>query len=193
MRSFMIKAALPLVLITALIASPSCIFDPKEDPEVRPDFEIQWPGMTSRDDVIKTVLLAYKYPKEAESVSRYNGALHSLFFFGLDPSDVGVGELPILTRAIDVASTEWIFEKESLLELTIPETGTWNEYNEIEGEPCENCWESTRGYTIRFQIGDEDMTYQSPAGQASVIIIVAPDEDDSSKWVLRAMYDVVRN
>ena len=191
MRSFMIKAALPLVLITALIASPSCIFDPKQDPEVPPINEIQWPGMTNRDDVVTTILLAYANPKLGESVSRYNGVLHSLFFFGLDPADVGVGEPPILTRAIDIAATEWIFEVESTLVLTIPETGTWDPYPEIEGGACENCWESTRGYTIRLQIGDEETTYESSAGKASVIIIVSPDENDASKWVLRAMYDIM--
>ena len=193
MRSFMIKAALPLVLITALIASPSCIFDPKEEIDPPPIPVVEWPDMTNRDDVIKTILLAYEYPKEGESVSRYNGLLHSLFFFGLDPIDVGVGEPPILTRAEEIASTEWMFDVASELVLTIPETGTWNPYTEIEGGTCENCWESTRGYTIRFQIGDEEMTHVSSAGKASVIIIVAPDEADSSKWVLRAMYDVMNN
>ena len=146
--------------------------------------------MTQRDDVIETILLAYEYPKEGESVSRYNGVLHSLFFFGLDPADVGVGEPPILTRALDVASTEWMFDVSSELVLTIPETGTWQSYPEIGGGPCENCWESTRGYTIRFQIGDESTTYESSAGRASVIIIVSPDEADPTKWVLRAMYDI---
>jgi len=178
-----------LLLALALAFSVSCN-DPAS-PAKEDDDPIDWPGMTNRDDVVKTVLLAYANPKEGESVSRYNGVLHSLFFFGLDPSDVGVGESPILTRAEDIAATEWIFEGTSLLELLIPETGTWDPYNEIEGEPCVDCWETTREYRIRAQFGDEDITYQSPAGRASVIIIVAPDETDSSKWVLRAMYDVV--
>ena len=181
-----------LLLSLALTLAVSCN-DPAKPVVEDPGDGINWPGMTDRDDVVKTVLLAYANPKEGVSVSKYNGVLHSLFFFGLDPSDVRVGEPPILTRAEDIAATEWIFQNESMLELTIPETGTWNPYTEIEGQPCVDCWESTRGYTIRFQIGDEEMTHESSAGKASVIIIVAPDEADSSKWVLRAMYDVMNN
>ena len=180
-----------LLLSLALTLAVSCN-DPAS-PAKEDDEGIDWPAMTSRDDVVETLLLTYANPKEGESASKYNALLHSQYFFGLDPRDVGAGDMPILTRAQDVASTEWIFENESLLELTIPESGTWNEYNELEGEPCVNCWESTRGYHIRVQFGNEDTTYQSPAGSAFVSIIVAPDENDSSKWVLRAMYDILSN
>jgi hypothetical protein len=193
MRSFMFKAALPLLLVSALLLSPACIFDPQEKLDPPPVPVVEWPDMTQRDDVVETILIAYEYPKEGESVSRYNALLHSKYFFGLDPADVGVGEPPIFTRAEEIRTTERIFELESLLELTVAETGTWNPYNEIEGEPCENCWESTREYRIRAQFGDEDITYQSPAGRASVIIIVAPDEADATKWVIRAMYDILSN
>jgi hypothetical protein len=180
-----------LLLALALAFSVSCN-DPAS-PAKEEDEGIDWPGMTSKDDVVRTLLLTYENPKEGESVSRFTALLHSNYFFALDLSDVGVGEPAILTRAVDIAATEWIFENTSLLELIIAETGTWNPYNEIEGEPCENCWESTREYRIRVQFGDEDRTYQSPAGRAAVIIIVAPDEADSSKWVLRAMYDFMNN
>jgi hypothetical protein len=193
MRSFMFKAALPLLLVSVLIVTPACIFDPKEDVKLPPPVEVEWPDMTQRDDVVETILLAYEYPKEGESVSRYNALLHSEYFFGLDPGDVGVGGSPILTRAEETYTTERIFELESLLDLTIAETGTWNSYPEIDGEPCIDCWESTREYRIRAQFGDEDTTYQSPAGRASVIIIVARDENDDTKWVLRAMYDTLSN
>ncbi len=164
--------------------------DPIEDPIEDP---IGWPAMTEKDDVIKTVLLAYEYPKEGESTSRFNVLLHSNYFFALEPRDVEPGESPVLTRAADIAATEWIFENTSLLELIIGETGSWNTYPEIEGEPCVDCWESTREYRIRAQFGDETTTFQSPAGRVAVIIIVAPDETDSSKWVLRAMYDIMSN
>ena len=57
MRRSMFKAALPLLLITVLLAPQSCIFDPKEGPDDRPDNPIVWPDMTERDDVIKMVIL----------------------------------------------------------------------------------------------------------------------------------------
>jgi hypothetical protein len=180
-----------LLLALALAFSVSCN-DP-ESPIDDDDPGIEWPGMTSRDDVVRTLLLTYANPKEGESVSKFNALLHSSYFFALNPSDVGVGGSPVLARAEDIAATEWIFESTSLLDLSVAETGTWNSYPEIDGEPCIDCWESTREYRIRAQFGDEDTTYQSPAGRASVIIIVARDEADSSKWVIRAMYDIMSN
>ena len=192
MEGILKKTTITLLLFAlALTFSVSCN-DPAS-PAKEDDEGVDWPAMTEKDDVVKTVVLAYTYPKEGESVSRYNRVLHSLYFFGLEPGDVGVGDPPILARVQDIAATERIFELESLLELIIAETGTWNSYPEIDGEPCIDCWESTREYRIRAQFGDEDTTYQSPAGRASVIIIVAPDEADSSKWVIRAMYDVISN
>jgi hypothetical protein len=177
----------------ALAMAPSCIFDPKEEVIPPPPIDVDWPDMTSRDDVVKTVVLAYKYPKYGESVSKYNAILHSEYFFKLAEGDVGVGESPIITRAQDIVVTEWIFDNQSMLELTIPETGTWDVFEEMDGEPCVNCWESTREYRIRVQFGDDETTYQSPAGSAFVTIIVSPDESDPGKWVLRAMYDILTN
>ncbi len=177
-----------LLLALALTLAVSCN-DPASPAKEDDDPGIDWPGMTSQDDVVRTLLLTYENPKEGESASRFNALLHSSYFFGLDPSDVGVGGSPILTRAVDIAATEWIFENTSLLELIIGETGSWISYPEIEGQPCADCWETTREYRIRAQFGDEDTIFQSSAGRASVIIIVAPDEADSSKWVIRAIYD----
>jgi hypothetical protein len=187
----MFKAALPLLLITVLLAPQSCIFDPQEDPDDRPVDPIDWPDMTERDDVIKMVILCYENPKNAGAVSRYNGLLESGYFFKFADGDVEPGDPTIMERVVDIKSTEGIFEFESMLELTItPEKGSWYEYLELEGEPCENCWSTERQYFIRAQFGDEETTYQSPVGRAYLTVIVSPDEDDASKWVLRAIFDL---
>ena len=186
-----LKTALPLLLITAMLASPSCIFDPKEDPVIPVKDPIVWPDMTTRDDAIKVVVLSYENPNDAGSESKYNALLHSQYFFKLHSSDVGDGESQIMTRAEDLLSTAWIFEEQTVLELTIdPEIGSWDTVDLVEGDPCENCWETTRSYFIRFQFEDEGTIYQSPPERAFVRIIVAPDENDTTKWVLRAMFDL---
>ena len=191
MSRSMFKAALPLLLITALLASQSCIFDPKEDPVIPPDDPVVWPDMTARDDVIKTVVLCYENPKSSEAQSGYEALLHSEYFFGFAPGDVEPGDPTIMERGRDIESTLWIFEVESMLELTItPEEGSWYEYPEIDGEPCVNCYSTERQYFIRAQLGDEGTTYQSPVGKAFASVIVSPDENDSTKWVLRAIYDL---
>ncbi len=192
MRRSMFKAALPLLLITVLLAPQSCIFDPQEDPDDRPVDPIDWPDMTERDDVIKMVILCYENPKNAGAVSRYNGLLESGYFFKFAAGDVEPGDPTIMDRAWDIRSTEGIFEYETMLELSIiPEVGQWYPYPEIGGEPCENCHSTERQYFIRAQFDGEGTISQSPVGRAFVTIIISPDESDSSKWVIRAMFDLV--
>lgn len=185
------NATLPLLLITALIAAPSCIFDPKPNDDPPPPVRVEWPDLTNRDDVAKTIVLCYENPQNSESMVRYEGLLHSQYFFAFDPDDVDPEIGPIMTKALDVVSTAWIFENQTLLYLSVdPEDGgSWEQYPEINGEPCENCWSGRRQYSIRAQFGDDGTIYQSTEGAAAVTIIVAPDEDNPSKWVLRAMYD----
>ena len=181
----------PFILLVAVAAmlAVSCGEDPQTP--VREDDEIPWPAMTDRDDVIKTIVLCYENPKSGESVSRYNKLLHSGYFFKFADGDVDPGDPSYMDRAMDIRSTEGIFEFESMLELSIiPEVGQWYPYPEIWGEPCENCHSTERQYFIRAQFDKEGTTYQSPVGQAFVSIIISPDEDDSSKWVIRAMYDL---
>ncbi len=183
------KKTLVMILAAALFLVVSCGDDPT-DP-VKDDDDLTWPAMTSRDDVIKTVVLAHNNPKYGESLSKYNAVLHSQYFFGLDATDVQPGDPPFMARAEDIASTEFMFSNSTILDLTItPEEGSWYEYPEIGGEPCANCWGTERQYFIRVQIGDETTIYQSPPGRAFAVFIVAPDESDPSKWVLRAIYDL---
>ena len=194
MRRSLVKAALPLLLITAMLSSPSCIFDPKEDPVIQVKDPIEWPDMTVRDDVIEVVVLGYGNPRDGGSVSEYNALLHSQYFFKLHEDDVlNPGDSQIMTRVEDLASTEWLFGVNTMLELTItPEVGSWDAVDPptVEGDPCENCWETTRQYFIRAQLEDEGTIFQSPPERAFVRIIVAPDENDATKWVLRAMFDL---
>jgi hypothetical protein len=191
MRRSVLKTALPLLLITAMLAAPSCIFDPKEDPVIPVKDPVVWPDMTTRDDAIKVVVLAYQNPNDSGSDSKYNALLHSQYFFKLHSSDVEPTESQIMTRVQDLLSTEWIFDNQTMLELSItPEIGSWDAVELVEGDPCDNCWETTRSYYIRAQFEDEGTIYQSPPTSAFVRIIVAPDESDATKWVLRAMFDL---
>ena len=179
-----------LLLAVAMMSVVSCSDEPVK---IKPPYEepdIDWPFMTDRDDVIETIVLCYDNPRHSQTTARYMELLHSQYFFGFAPRDVPPGEPPILTRVQDIAATEWIFANQTRLELAItPEVGSWYEYSELEGEPCENCYGTERQYFIRAQFGDETTTYQSTPGRAFAVVIVAPDESDPTKWVLRAMYD----
>ena len=191
MRISTFKAALPLMIVAVLLTAPSCIFSPEEEKVIPPPVDIDWPTMEDRDDVLEVISLAYKYPKGAESSSRYEAILHSQYLFHLSESDYVPGEPTFFTRAEDILSTNWIFDNEASLTLDVGLTGSWEEEPMVDGEPCDNCWVSERLYSIRAQFGTDETVYQSKAGATSVIVIVAPDESDPTKWVLRAMYDTV--
>ena len=193
MRRSMFRSALPLLLIAAMLVSPSCIFDPKENEEIKVDPPVEWPDRTSRDDVIEIVVLSYQEQNRDpdQAISKYRDVLHSQYFFRLHPDDVEPGGSQIMARLEDEASTEWIFGNETMLELEITDVGAWDPIAEVEGEPCENCWETTRQYYVQAQFGDETTIFQSPPERAFVTIIAAPDENDpENKWVLRAMFDL---
>ncbi len=188
------KSSTAIIIALVFMVVASCDDDPPS-PFIPPDDSVSWPDMTSRDDVIKTVVLTYQKRKDGEALSRYNALLHTQYFFGFAPADVQPGDPPIMTRGQDIVSTEFLFDPSmtSVLELVIvPEEGSWYEYPELEGEPCENCYGTERQYFIRVRFGEGTTIYQSPIGSAFVVIIVAPDETDTSKWVVRAIYDIVR-
>ncbi len=182
-----------IILLAAitLVFTASCGDDPTTP--AKDDDSIDWPGMTSRDDVIKTVVLTYMNPRDGESESKYNALLHSQYYFMLHVNDIGFDESPIMSRSEDILSTEWIFAEQTMLELLITpeeEKDSWYPYPDIGGTACDICWVTERQYFIRVQFGDGTNIYQSPIGRAFVGIIVAPDESDASKWVLRAMFDL---
>jgi hypothetical protein len=189
MKKPYMMTAVAAVFLAALITLPSCFEDTTEP--VKEKTAVDWPDMTSRDDVVKTIVLAYTHPNDVQTASKYNALLHSQYFFKFQERDVGPGESPVMTRAEDILSTEWIFENETMLELLLtPEIGSWDACPEIDGAPCEDCWETTRSYFIRAQFGEETVIHQSPPGRVFVTIIAAPEGSDPMKWTIRAIYDI---
>ena len=183
----MIRARLFVLLLAAVVLV--CAGCSKDDP-VKVQVKDPWPDMTSRDDVVSALLFCYSNPTQSKTMQRYEGLLHSQYYFVLSEDDVRPGEDPILSRAHDISVTQLIFENQTDLVLSIPEEGTWLERPDIDGGPCGNCWDTTRSYYIRAQFGAENTIYVSPPERAFVTIVVAPDESDPSKWVIRAMYDL---
>ncbi|MCK4549078.1 MAG: hypothetical protein KAU49_02875 [Candidatus Krumholzibacteria bacterium] len=181
------KTLIILVLLAVLPVLPSCL-----DETVKPVKEappITWPDMSSEEDAIRTLVMCYGNPSLEGVMTIYEDLLHSEYIFRFAPEDVLPDDPPILTRAGDIVSTGWIFENQSELELDIFLAGAWNDYHKIDGATCEGCRETMRGYFIRVQFGKENTVYQCIPDRAFVTIIVAPDESDASKWVIRAIYD----
>lgn len=184
------KTMIILAMLAVLPVFPSCFDEPVTPIKEPPPVEIPWPDMTSEGDVIKTIVLCYEYPKDSESLSKYSALLHSQYFFKLHEDDTMPSDSPLMMRSEDLASTEWLFRELTMLEFLIVEPGPWYELSEIEEEPCDGCYETMRQYFIRVQFGRDGTIFQCRPGSAFVTIVIAPDESDSSKWVIRAIYDL---
>ncbi len=182
------KAVIIFAMLAVLPVLPSCFDEPVKPIKEAPTDT--WPDMTNEDDVIEALVWCYDNPSSGDAMTRYEGLLHSEYFFRLAASDVAEGENPIFTRVEDIAVTGAIFEKQTQLFLNIMELGDWYDCPEVEETPCTGCRETTRQYYIRVQFGRDAKVYQSLPDRASVTIVVAPDESDSSKWVIRAIYDL---
>ena len=188
------RVALPFLLSLSLVLAATGCFE--DDPvKVKEKDPIDWPDLTDRDDVAKTIVLCYENPTDNEAMTRFEGLLHSQYFFAFDPEDVNPGDPVLLTRAEDIIVTQWLFENHTELYLSIyPADGeAWDQLAELYGEPCDDCWSGRREYMISYQQTDESIRLMSTPGSAAVTIIVAPDESDSNKWVLRALFDEYNN
>ena len=187
----MIRKVFALATVIALLAPvASCLDEP-----VRPDkekIETTWPDMTERDELIEALMWCYDNPGRSDVMEKYEGLLHPDFFFMLAPADLIPEEPAYFTRAEDIEVTRALFEIQNELALEIVSSGEWYELQEIEGQPCADCWETTRFYYVMAQLGLDDTIYRSSWEDTDVMIVVAPDVSDPARWSIRAVYDLAR-
>jgi len=180
-----LRFALPLMMILVMAAAPSCILDPEEKVEPPPPPE-PYPARETREDCVTFLLRTYE-DHDGTAGIKYEELLHPDYRFYLQPADVPPGESPFLTRSEDIDGTQnFLFDNPAELSLTLDGSG-WDSYPEIEGEPCIDCWSSTRKYNIRYQ---RELEGTILIGDDSVVIIVAPDPSAEGKYVIRAIYDI---
>lgn len=58
----------------------------------------------------------------------------------------------VLPRETDIWTTGGLFDVCAILGLEIRK-GEWTRVDEVRGKPCENCWETTRGYIFVWSPG----------------------------------------
>jgi len=196
MRRFLnIMILLSLVLSVSFIG---CILDPKPDknpPDLGPQKEFK--PLTEKENVIYNLVLSYA----RTDIAHYEELLHEDYIWVNQPRDQEeFGEF--YRRADDIRMVRHMFEAVNgrykppidRLELTIPifesdsltQSERWSPVPELEnGEPCEDCWETERIYTIKVDIGDK--TYIGD-DKIRIIITSVIDEDNVKKYkILRAI------
>ncbi len=137
-----------LFVAAGLFLFSGCIFgtdDESEPKEPVPDYR----PLTDKENVIHNLVESYKWA----DIEEYTELLHPDYVWFNQPEDVILRGLPeFYTREQDSAMTGGLFsaklgthedplaEIESLT-LTIS-SGGWLDVTELNGDPCEDCWET---------------------------------------------------
>jgi len=180
----MVKTTLKLAMILTvgvlLLGLVGCILNPKDDeaPPTKPKYE--YLDLTHKEDAIQNLVTAYK----EHNVLQVEKLLHSLYIWRNQDYDIANNNLPeYYSRSEEITSTTNIFlaaDKRSeptkyidKLELTIEE-GSWQQVTEFQGQPCTDCWETTREYFITVVMEGGNTTLY---GNDLVVFTIVPVEE----------------
>lgn len=146
----------------ALIASSGCILSPDEEaptPQPKPTYK----PLTEKENLIYNLVMCY----QEHNITRYEELLHPDFIWY---NQVGSAN-EYNERTDDVKMTQGLFQaaegthpnpalKVDKLTLWIDQTPTnqWYTISDINGVPCEDCWETTRAYQITAVMDGGDKT-----------------------------------
>ncbi|MBN2184473.1 MAG: hypothetical protein JW746_04010 [Candidatus Krumholzibacteriota bacterium] len=190
MKKRLLSAA---VFSAALFLINGCILNPETEKPPPPE-PIEWPDLTEKEDVIETITLCYENyntatPSDLETHYReilYDEEGHKYVFY-LQEGDYGPAEEPLLTLEQDVAGSVNIWKYSSGLTLSLSYS-QWEEYTG--DEDCDNCWQTTRTYSIDTSIEYGGEVHDLSGTNMTVIFIIRPQHDDPSKWAIYIAYDL---
>jgi hypothetical protein len=163
--------ALTSIVFVSFVVISGCILNPEEEFNPPPEKKIDWKPLTAKEDCIYNLQLAYDKYNSPEAALKYEELLHSEYIWYMQED----GEF--FLREDDVTATRRIFENAILLDLELQD-GTWDQVDSLGGTPCEDCWETTRIYTIEAQFDPVGKKY---AGHDLVKFVVIPEGTGSEK------------
>jgi hypothetical protein len=181
---------MPALMLLAFVAAlPACFDEPVKPLKQEDVIDAGWEAPASENAVIDALVWCYSNPDHEEVMPRYESLLHSKFFFQMAPEDVMPGKTGLYSRTGDIANTGKLFDLATTLELIINKS-VWFDQPELNGEPCDCCRVMTASYFIFSQFGGDGTVYSTRFESAHVTMIVAPHEEDTGTWVIRAIYDL---
>jgi hypothetical protein len=185
-----------LLPLLSLLAVSGCILSPEKDPDP-PDPTDNFKPLTTKENVLYNLVQSYKFA----DIEKYQELLHLDYIWRNQDSDIAAGKVPseFFTRDQDIQGTHGLFKaflgthpdpsvEVDGIELTI-QPGAWQEITEVDGSPCEDCWETSRIYEI---------TVRTPTktwyGNDLVKFIVVPvDQNGQKLYKLRRGDDILSN
>jgi hypothetical protein len=169
--------------LAILLALSGCIFGPDDKDatpkEPTPDFR----ALTDKENVIHNLVESYRWA----DIEHYAELLHADYIWYNQDKDVQGGLPPFYTRAEDIGMTSNMFmakggthpdptKKIERMKLEIAD-GEWQQLPEIGGEPCSDCWETTRPYMLEIVMDEGNMTLIATALVKFAVVPVAVGEE----------------
>lgn len=197
------KTALLVAVAIILSYSFGCILSPEEEARPNPRPPVRFAVLTAPDSLIYNLVLAYQ-ELHIEEYSKLlldtdDGGYGQEYYWKNQLEDVGNLEEESYPRAIDITRTGNLFQAAKTVpikpehpiidsyELTIY-PGTWSPTDSLWGEPCEDCWETERGYYIELKLGEDRIT----ADHRVRFYVVPIQVDDVTEYRIAVAEDKIK-
>ncbi len=193
-----IRLLIPVVTVLTALAFSSCILSPTEEPPPKPT--PVWKDLTHKEDVISNMVQSYK----VHDITHYQQLLTDEFIWVNNPVDYAnkVVSEESYARDIELTRTGGLFDAAEQkyadqnlwidrLELTIStspnaEVDMWEQMPDYLGNPCSDCWQTTRTYGITAVFGEKTL-----AGVAPVhIVIIGTPSNGKTYYHIARMEDL---
>jgi hypothetical protein len=188
-----IKFAFMTLAVFALVGYSGCILSPDEEVPQKPPVAT-YKSLTDKENIIYNLMQCYK----EHNKDRFIELLHEDYVWY---NQVG-SSVEYLTRTQDIDQTNKMFDAAEgnypnpdlwidKLELSIVQQGMyWTPISDIEGVPCNDCWETTRDYYITAVVNGGNLTYIG--NDLIKFIAIGVDKNGQRIYQLRRADDMKR-
>jgi hypothetical protein len=191
MKSIILRRVGTFALAAMVLVVLGCSDNSTEPKVTKP----RYPETTTKDIVIENLLKSYK----DHNISQFEKLLHPDYIWYNQAGDVWNGAPDFYTRDEDIAhtrnlflaadhsssvdSTKWV----DRLDLDIS-SGPWLRVDTLMGNPCEDCWRTTREYYVVVEMARGVMTLM--ANDLVMLYVVPVTEDGTKLYYLRRADDI---
>ena len=194
MSGIKMKYVFCALVALAVIGFTGCILTPTEEPPKDKPVAV-YRDLKNKEDVPYNLVQCYK----EHNIDRYMELLHDQYEWHNQDLDVQGGMKEFNTRDEEITTHQKFFraaehgytEDPTLnidrLDLTI-EDAPWTQITEFEGNPCEDCWTTTRIYFITVEFAGGSMVLS--ANDLVTLTVMGVSKDGTTYYRLRRADDI---
>jgi hypothetical protein len=186
------RVALSLGVISMLAFG--CVFGPEEDAQEKNSERLHCKPLTEKENVIHNLELSYN----TADIECYTELLQADYIWYNQTAEVQGGLNEYYLRDEDIEKTTNLFlaakgqhpdsdKNLDKLELKLS-SGTWTQITEFNEEACDDCWQTTREYSLTLVFNGGELTLY--ARDNVQLIIVGVDKDAQRIYQLARAFDI---